>query len=538
MRISLEAKYLIGGSALLAAVPMLEVARENVSFLIWYDFWITLLVLVGIETLLISILTLLFPNRLSIAAAVTLAIWLSAYHEDLVGPFQGSAANGLGSSGLLVFPLGLLVAVTLMPRDLVARAIGAFGLALFALAVVQLFLAKDFTRFLQPAIDPTTMIDRNPLPKLAKANGRLPDIIYIVPDRYGSSGVQDRAFDHANSAFIGALRQRGFAVAEDARANYLKTHYSLASSMNMQYLEPLLQSLNGKTSRAQPLYSLIQDNLVAARLKQMGYRYIHVPTWWDGTKPSAHADLIVNFWPESFGGEFGLAILRRSAFYLMVVSSIYPIDPCDAFKQQLAYLEDVGGDDRPTFVFAHILAPHSPILVDGEGGCIEPLDYPARPPGITWEGYQGGYGGVVDYINKRFLEIFDRQKANNPNPLIFVLQADEGPFPKELRERLAGRGAIGDGTGGSDFDWRKASDAQLATKFGILNALYLGDPDGTQPLEDVPNTLTPVNNWRVIFSRLEGRTYPLQPDRHFIFPTEKEPYNSIDITERLNDIPR
>ncbi|HUS97485.1 MAG TPA: hypothetical protein VMX97_12160, partial [Hyphomicrobiaceae bacterium] len=82
------------------------------------------------------------------------------------------------------------------------------------------------------------------------------------------------------------------------------------------------------------------------------------------------------------------------------------------------------------------------------------------------------------------------------------------------------------------------SDAQLATKFGILNALYLGDPDGTQSLEGVPNTLTPVNNWRVIFSRLEGKIYPLLPDRHFIFPTENEPYNSIEITERLNDIPR
>ena len=94
------------------------------------------------------------------------------------------------------------------------------------------------------------------------------------------------------------------------------------------------------------------------------------------------------------------------------------------------------------------------------------------------------------------------------------------------------------GPDGQKFDWREASDAQLAMKFGILNALYLGDPDGNKRLPDVPETLTPVNNWRVIFSRLEGKTYPLLPDRHFIFPTYDQPYHSIERTERLNAIAR
>jgi hypothetical protein len=134
------------------------------------------------------------------------------------------------------------------------------------------------------------------------------------------------------------------------------------------------------------------------------------------------------------------------------------------------------------------------------------------------------------------LEIFDRQKATNPNPLIFVVQADEGPFPKAYREAIAAKQGFYKKSDGPIFDWREASDAQIAMKFGIINALYLGGSDGPEALPEVLETLTPVNNWRLIFGQLEGKSYPLLPDRHFIFPNEDHPYNSIEITERLNAI--
>jgi len=544
MRFSREVLYLVAGSALLLAAPVLQVARENLSSLIWHDFWVTLLVVVGAPGLLIAFLAILFPGRLGLAAAVGLTIWLSTYRLEMDVVLRDLDLPVVGEVGfvivlLLFFPVLLLV-LALLPRSLIASAIGATGLALFGLAAVELALSEDVGELLEPAIDARDLIDANPLSEYetGQASGRLPDIIYIVPDRYASSGVLAEVFNHDNGGFLDALRRRGFAVADKARANYLETHYSLAASMNMQYLGPLLQELDGKTRRTQPLYSLIQDNLVAARLKQMGYRYIHVPSWWDGTIRSAQADLTVDFSAFSLAGEFGNTAILRSPFVLLAITSIYPTDMCAALKRQLAFLENVGGDDRPTFVFAHVLAPHSPILMDAEGRCIDVLDYPRWPKGGTWEVFKAGYSGFVTYLNNRLLEIFDRQRANNPNPLIFVLQSDEGPFPKALREAIASKIARGGGGRDDAFDWREASDAQLAMKFGILNALYLGDPDGSEALPDVPETLTPVNNWRVIFGLLDGKTYPLLPDRHFIYPGSEQPYNSIEITGRLNVIAR
>jgi len=542
-RFSREVLYLVAGSALLLAAPVLQIARENLSSLIWYDFWVTLLVMVGAPGLLIALLAVLFPNRIGLAAAVGLTFWLSTYNREMDALVRDMDLPVVGEVGfvtvllLLFFPV-LLVALALLPRSLIASAIGATGLALFVLAAVELMLSEDIGELLEPAIDGTVLIDPNPLSESepGQASGRLPDIIYIVPDRYGNSGVLADEFQHDNGEFLDALRQRGFAVADEARANYLATPFSLASSMNMQYLEPVLQRLDGETTRAWPLYSLFQDNLVTARLKRMGYRYVHVPSWWDGTMHSAQADLTVDFWVWSWVGEFGVKAVQQSPLVEMAIASIYPTDMCAALKRQLAFLENAGGGDRPTFVFAHVLAPHSPILMDAEGRCVDALDYPRRPKDGTWEAYKEGYSGFLSYLNNRLLEIFDRQKVNNPNPLIFVLQADEGPYPKAFREQNAivrGGGARGEG-----FDWREASDAQLAMKFGILNALYLGGPDGPEALPDVPEALTPVNNWRVIFGHLEGKTYPLLPDRHFIYPSYTEPYNSIEITEHLKAIAR
>jgi hypothetical protein len=542
MRVSRDSIYLVCGSALLLAAPVIQVARNNLESIVWSDFWITLIIAVGFPVILIVVLLLIFRNKFSIAASVAILLALSTYHLEMdrwFSSFEVAIIDEIGAVGFLLwfFPV-LLVFLALLPWQLISSMIGAVGMALFALSIVQLALSDDLARFLRPTLDPMSLMDGHPLPQPAQATAKLPDIIYIVPDRYGSSGVLASTFQHDNGGFLNELRRRGFFVADDARANYLKTSYSLSTSMNMQYSERLLQRLDGETKDHQPLYSLIQQNLVTARLKEMGYRYIHLPSWWDGTRQSKQSDITVDFLGPGLGGEFGRAVLQRSPFIRYAMSLLMPINLCDSFKQQLAYMETVGGDDRPTFTFAHVLAPHNPILVNADGQCIEEMDYPMVPLDGTWDAYKAGYSGFVTYLNRRFLEIFDRQKASNPNPLVFVIQADEGPYPKAHRESNAAKKFHYKDGKVPIFDWREATDAQLAMKFGILNALYLGDPSEGDGFPVVPDTLSPVNNWRVIFGKIDGKDYPLLPDRHFIFPTDDEPYHSIEITDQLDAIPR
>ncbi|MFQ5565407.1 MAG: hypothetical protein ACE5EU_03495 [Paracoccaceae bacterium] len=541
MRFSRNALYVVAGSAMLMAATVLNIAQKNLQFVDWRDFWLTFGAVAGLSGLIVLIAALAFPRRLSIAAALGLVNWLSIYHVKIGGLIQSLAGSGAAAitpgAVVVILLLGcpvLILVVSLFPRDLYARVIGAGGLAIFALAAVQLVTSRDFIGAVTAAPDPKVLVQQTPLPDADQAAGRLPDIIYIVPDRYGNSAALEAGFRHDNSAFVGGLRRRGFLVADAARANYSNTPYSIASMMNMQYLEPMLQRLDGEVRRIEPIYSLIRENLVVARLKQMGYRYVHVASFWDGTRKSPQADLTVDLWSFDFGGEFSLAVFQQMPLLLLAVATVSSPDRCAALKRQLSYLEGVGGEDQPTFVFAHLLVPHAPILTDADGNCISPMEYPVRPRGVTWEAFREGFSGFLSYFNTRILEIFDRQKAHNPNPLIFVIQADEGPYPKAYRESILG-GRDRPETEAEPFDWQTASDAQLLTKFGIINALYLGGAsDGGA---EVPQTMTPVNNWRVIFGHLDGTVYPMLPDRHFMLPDQKELYRLIDFTERLNAIP-
>lgn len=179
------------------------------------------------------------------------------------------------------------------------------GAAGFAISAVQLAFAASSEELAVPPTDPATLLDEIPLPPPARVGGRLPDIIYVVPNRYGSGEVLANAFEHDNSTFIEALRERGFVVADEAQANYLKTHYFLASSMNLQYLDSILETLEPATRRLHPLYSLVERNLITERLKWLGYRYVRVGSWWDATSENSHADVSVAYGMPYLGGEFG-----------------------------------------------------------------------------------------------------------------------------------------------------------------------------------------------------------------------------------------
>lgn len=519
-----NAMYLIGGAACLAAAPVVRLAGQNLDFLDWGDFWLVLLVTVALTTGVVGLLALALPRHLGLAAAVALLSVSWGYLPKLA-PLVAPLLSALGVPLLLLALLcTLLFVLSVVPQGLLARATAACGGALLALAVVQTgwSIAMSMSRGSPASIAKEAAEEhlRDPLPRVSGRTGKLPDIVYIVPDRYAGRKTLEKHFGHDNGSFIEKLEERGFFVAEDSRANYLKTHYSLASSLNMQYTEEFMRPLDAVRARSKMMYGIIETNRVVARLKELGYRYVHVPSWFDGTRRAAQADSIVDFWEAGVGGEFGRIALKRNLLVVLALTSRARVSECSALKQQLSYLEAAGGDAQPTFVFAHVIAPHDPILVDAGGTCRKPLRYPRK--GVSWAEFTNAYSDYVTYINGRLLEIFDRQTSENPNDVIFVIQADEGPFPQRYREAIAEH---------VDFDWREQDLDTLNMKFDILNALFF-PKERPHISSRLTSALSPVNNWRIIFSYLEDVPHELLPNRQHIYPPDR-PYKSIDITSRL-----
>ena len=343
-----------------------------------------------------------------------------------------------------------------------------------------------------------------------------PDVWYLVFDRYGSASVLSEYYDFDNSSFLDALRERGFYVAEDANANYIKTPLSLVSSLEMEYLdaaELAAEAVSGDDDG--PIHRRLRGPLeVPATLREHGYRYYHLANWLEPSSTNALADVSLRYEAAS---EFSLAVLRMtlaSAFGEAEEPSAYERN---VLREHTLFefdaLDAIADDPGPKYVFAHFLVPHPPYVFREDGSFVE-----QEPSGAAAE--RLGYVEQLTYTNRRILELVDRLLAvpESQRPVI-VLQADEGPFPARY-DADEWR-----------FDWSAATDDELREKFGILNAYYL---PGVEP-EDAGlyPSITPVNTFRVIFNTYFGASRPLLDDRVYAHRSQFAWFDIFEVTERV-----
>lgn len=355
--------------------------------------------------------------------------------------------------------------------------------------------------------------------RVTSGGEELPDIYYLVFDRYANQRSLADYLDYDNQDMMEFLRARGFYTLDDGRANYARTALSLASSLNLRHLTGLTDVIGADSANLKPLYALLQDNEVTRFLKAQGYRYLHFGSWWNPTRLNRHADL-------NFGGLLEVPLLGRpfNEFEWLLVDSMLPtrllrlgtLMQTDRHQRQYRRVTDkfakmamLKRGEQPHFVFAHFLLPHDPYVFFPDGRFKSPAVQNANP-------WTRNYLDQLIYTNTQIQVLVDKLLAKEPKPIV-IIQADEGPF--FLRP-----GAVEKG-----FDWFEADDDDLKIKFGILHAVYFPDQDYGALYQD----LTPVNSFRILFNQYFDQNLPLLPDRSFAYHSDFDLYSFKDITERL-----
>jgi sulfatase-like protein len=340
------------------------------------------------------------------------------------------------------------------------------------------------------------------------------DIYYLIFDRYAADRTLRDMYDFDNGDFYGWLETAGFYVAPDSLANYPKTIHSLASSLNMTYLDDLAAEVGRDSGDWQPLTDALGGFRIASSLQRIGYRYYHIGSWWPGTGTDSTADEDFTFdspiefrdilFDSTMVPALGtwLGIRDRQSFELRQYRRV---------RFQFDALDQISGDPAPTFTFAHFLVPHPPYIVDADGSFVPPEEAAKKDRD---EAYLDQLAFTNHEIEQVVGDLLSGPAAEDP---IIVIQSDEGPHPIALEQDE------------DAFVWTDATDAELGMKLRILNAYFLPgleDP-GLYP------TISPVNTFRLIFSRYFDADLPLLPDRTFVFERKAYPYRFTDVTERL-----
>ena len=172
---------------------------------------------------------------------------------------------------------------------------------------------------------------------------------------------------------------------------------------------------------------------------------------------------------------------------------------------QFRKLPFVAVDTGPKLVFAHIMAPHPPFVVDAEGGEITPEYKFTHRERAAWDGYAEKYAGQATWVARELQETVDGILAASRRPPVILVMGDHGPASKWVAS------------------WREKGNFQtndpevVAERISIFLALHLPPGGGGEIYPE----LTPVNIFPLIFERCFGETAALKEDRSF-FSTYEE----------------
>jgi hypothetical protein len=361
---------------------------------------------------------------------------------------------------------------------------------LFPIIVYQVKIAQDKA----PATETALFTDNNDQP----------DIYYIVLDAYARQDVLEDIIGYDNSKFLTSLKDRGFYLPDCALSNYDITEATIGSVLNYDYLQNLGVSESEIGMDNANNAKLIWNNKVWEYFKQKGYHFVTTKGF-SSFNDIVNSDLYLNYAIDQ-GDKNDISQQRFINLYLnttifRVATEIILNNP-EKFKHlpnwmiysfnestELNYLlywynqnnyvfsslEKIPDLDGNFFIYAHINSPHPPYVYREDGS----INYPAE---TTDE--KIAYANTITHLNKKILEIVDHLiKNSNPKPLI-ILQADH---------------SIHMLTSGLD-------------KHKILSAYYLPGNLITPPYE----TITPVNNFRLIFKNYFNPTIELLPDMIYV----------------------
>ncbi|MCK5026822.1 MAG: hypothetical protein KAS07_00230 [Candidatus Pacebacteria bacterium] len=314
-----------------------------------------------------------------------------------------------------------------------------------------------------------------------------PDIYYIILDGYANSSVLENFFGYDNKEFLDFLHTKNFFIADKSTSNYGYTYASLASSLNMSYLDEFAEYLGPESHDLNALSYVIENNQVQKILMNQGYSLVYFSSGYPMTNFNKHAEI-------SFGeglDRFSLLLLNNTMLRVFIDPTSrwrFGYSRDDEVRKRLFFTSDtlslvpeMSKIQTPRFVVSHIVLPHEPYVFDQYGNSVKSKTT-YEPDEMTMR-----YREQLIYLNTHVEKIVDSLLEKSEIPPIIIIQSDHGATPAEI-------------TGEKYY------------KFYNFTAIHI--PDSIE--HTFYGSVTPVNIFRIIFNDLFETQFPILKDRVFV----------------------
>ncbi|MFZ1807736.1 MAG: sulfatase-like hydrolase/transferase [Cyclobacteriaceae bacterium] len=244
-----------------------------------------------------------------------------------------------------------------------------------------------------------------------------PDIFFLILDSYTSNHSLRSYFSFDNTDFSSQLENLGFKVSDQSLSSYSKTAYSMASTFNLGRIDSLDQYFESD------MVELIKKSTVAKSLTEKGY-LIYNYSLFDILEESKYYSVSLELIPGFVNVIYQNTILKWFVDNVNQYTDMYSIhnEILDRMieKSKTAH-------SQPIFLYAHILAPHAPFVIDATG---KEVTF-ANQKTVQSEAYLA----QVEGLNIKVYDAVSQVRESLPNAIV-IIQGDHGSrlFKKEIGE--------------------------------------------------------------------------------------------------------
>lgn len=202
----------------------------------------------------------------------------------------------------------------------------------------------------------------------AEATGLVEDVLVVVVDSYPAIWLAEDWFSHDTAQLRSALSGNGYVVEPAGWSPYTFTGLAVPSLLE---LKPIVEpGPKGQWGHRMSNYSIIQgDSLVAANLTSAGYNYTHIESGWHAGACGAVDVCLESSWVDEETWE-----LLRPGIAASPMDDRLGSHAVRNSLRVVTHLESIAtsfDDGELDFVFAHMLLPHPPLVVDADCNVIE-----------------------------------------------------------------------------------------------------------------------------------------------------------------------
>jgi hypothetical protein len=253
-----------------------------------------------------------------------------------------------------------------------------------------------------------------------------PDIYIILLDGYAGAEQLNDIFHYDNSPFSDSLKLRGFKVVKKSNSNYDSSPSSVASTLNMEYLDSA-EVENMRKNGHRDAFTRINNNRLMSFLQANGYDVFNYSIFKVAGQAAPIGGAFVPANTRLVNGNTLVSRLEKDVF--LNLATRFHLDSyvkkqlyaANRDNERLTQKNVMTRSSRPKIIYTHLMMPHHPYYYD-ENGKARPFEELNNMPLNDTVAYLS----YLKYTNKKILELVDHILSNSPSPPVITVMSDHG----------------------------------------------------------------------------------------------------------------